>query len=74
MNEGSRKPEVKLPLHDEAQARSKWRGGETLLKGDDDDLNLPASETDGARSSRDEDEGNDGRSGDGSAGNFPPPD
>lgn len=38
-----------LPLHDEAMARDKWRGGETIVgKGDDD--GLPASEVDNAAS------------------------
>lgn len=37
-----------LPLHDEAKARSKWRGEETLLdKGDTGDSG-PASEVDDA--------------------------
>jgi hypothetical protein len=35
-----------LPLHDEARARSKWRGGETLIDGDAD--SGPASEIDNA--------------------------
>lgn len=35
-----------LPLHDEAKARSKWRGGETLIEGDGD--SGPASEVDQA--------------------------
>ncbi|QAY77235.1 hypothetical protein [Sphingosinicella sp. BN140058] len=39
--------EEKLPLHDEAKARAKWRGGETILdKGDA--AELPASEVDAA--------------------------
>lgn len=33
-----------LPLHDEAEARSKWRGGETILDGDG--ASGPASEVD----------------------------
>lgn len=42
-----------LPLHDEAKARSKWRGGETLLdKGDRCDSG-PASEIDDAASGGD---------------------
>lgn len=36
--------EGKLPLHDEAKARSKWRGGETLIEDDGD--SGPASEVD----------------------------
>ena len=36
-----------LPLHDEAAARDKWRGGETIVaKGERD--SLPASEVDHA--------------------------
>jgi len=64
----------KLPLHDEAVAREKWRGKETLLKGDDDDLGLPASETDRARSVSQGDEKDEGRPGRGRPGDFPPPD
>jgi hypothetical protein len=64
----------KLPLHDEALAREKWRGKETLLKGDDDDLGLPASETGRARSASQGDEGEEGRLGRGRPGDFPPPD
>ena len=37
-----------LPLHDEAKARSKWRGGETLLKKDGRGDSGPASEIDNA--------------------------
>lgn len=69
-SEGSKQ----LPLHDEAAAREKWRGKETLLKGDDDDLGLPASETDRARSASQGDEGDEGRPGRGRPGNFPSPD
>ena len=61
-----------LPLHDEAKARAKWRGGETLMEGGSDDVGLPASEVDNARLGRDRD--GDGRPGDGRAGDFPPPD
>lgn len=39
-----------LPLHDEAAAREKWRGGETIL-GKRDGRNLPASEVDHAAAS-----------------------
>ena len=40
------KPED-LPLHAEAEAREKWRGGETIIaKGDEE--GLPASEVDNA--------------------------
>lgn len=35
-----------LPLHDEAVARSKWRGGETLLDKGESGTDGPASETD----------------------------
>ena len=38
----------KLPLHAEAKAREKWRGGETLIKKGEEDLSLPASEVDNA--------------------------
>lgn len=41
--------ERNLPLHDEAQARSKWRGGETFVEGEDADSG-PASEIDNAAS------------------------
>ena len=39
-----------LPLRDEAKARHKWRGGETLLGGADPDSG-PASEVDDAAKS-----------------------
>ena len=65
----------KLPLHDEAEAREKWRGGETILKGGGDDLGLPASEVDHTSPSSDQgSDGSDGRPGQGRAGDFPPPD
>ncbi len=63
----------KLPLHDEAMARAKWRGGETLLRSGRDETSLPASEADDAGASAtvaDED----GRPGRGRAGDFPPSD
>lgn len=41
--------ERNLPLHDEAEARSKWRGGETFVDGEDADSG-PASEIDNAAS------------------------
>jgi hypothetical protein len=37
-----------LPLHDEAEARSKWRGGETILDEGDRGDSGPASEVDDA--------------------------
>lgn len=37
-----------LPLHDEAKARSKWRGGETIIKKGDSGASGPASEIDNA--------------------------
>lgn len=37
-----------LPLHAEAMAREKWRGGETLITKGGEDLSLPASEVDNA--------------------------
>jgi hypothetical protein len=37
-----------LPLHDQAEARSKWRGGETILDRDDSGTSGPASEIDDA--------------------------
>lgn len=37
-----------LPLHDEAKARSKWRGGETILGEGDSGGSGPASEVDDA--------------------------
>ena len=63
----------KLPLHDEAMARAKWRGGETLLKRGKDETGLPASEADDAGATAtvaDED----GRPGRGRPGDFPPSD
>jgi hypothetical protein len=36
-----------LPLHDEAEARAKWRGGETILEKGDGNAG-PASEIDNA--------------------------
>lgn len=63
----------KLPLHDEAMARAKWRGGETLLRSGKDETGLPASEADDAAASATvEDE--DGRPGRGRPGDFPPSD
>ena len=38
----------KLPLHDEAKARSDWRGGETIVGRGSDAEGLPASEVDDA--------------------------
>ena len=73
MNNRRENQGAKLPLHDEAVARKKWRGGETLLEGNEKDLGLPASETDDARSVTDREAG-DGRPSQGRAGNFPPPD
>lgn len=35
-----------LPLHDEAKARSKWRGGETIIEKGGDGSSGPASEVD----------------------------
>jgi hypothetical protein len=66
--------EEQLPLHDEAQARAKWRGGETLLEGGSDDLGLPASEVDNAKLSAGDEEKGDGRPGQGRPGDFLPPD
>ncbi|HEX8379943.1 MAG TPA: hypothetical protein VF619_05280 [Allosphingosinicella sp.] len=37
-----------LPLHDEAKARSKWRGGETIIEEGGDGSSGPASEVDNA--------------------------
>jgi hypothetical protein len=42
-----------LPLHDEAQARSKWRGGETIIDKGGDGASGPASEVDNASSGDD---------------------
>lgn len=42
--------ESDLPLHDEAKARSKWRGGETLVGRDGQGDSGPASEIDDAAS------------------------
>ena len=62
----------KLPLHDEAMARAKWRGGETLLESGKDDTGFPASEVDDAAAKNVTDE--DGRPGRGRPGDFPPSD
>ena len=59
-----------LPLHDEAEAREKWRGGETILKGSEGG-SLPASDTAEGETG---DDGGDGRPGKGSPGTIPPPD
>lgn len=40
--------ESDLPLHDEAKARSKWRGGETIIDKGSDGSSGPASEVDNA--------------------------
>ncbi len=37
-----------LPLHEEAKARAKWRGGETMIGKGDESVALPASEVDNA--------------------------
>jgi hypothetical protein len=37
-----------LPLHDEARARAKWRGGETIIDKGGDGSSGPASEADNA--------------------------
>jgi hypothetical protein len=42
-----------LPLHDEAQARSKWRGGETIIDEGGDGASGPASEIDNAGQAED---------------------
>lgn len=41
-------PDDDLPLHDEAKARSKWRGDESMLDKDDPGAAGPASEVDEA--------------------------
>ena len=64
-----------LPLHEEAEAREKWRGGETRLEDDGSgDTHLPASEADDARLSPKGDVDDDGRPGKGSPGTIAPPD
>ncbi|MFN3944906.1 MAG: hypothetical protein ACK4K7_08245 [Allosphingosinicella sp.] len=66
-----------LPLHEEAKAREKWRGGETLIDGGGKDTGRPASEVDDAAAGGGGggvDVGHDGRPGTGRPGNFPPPD
>ncbi len=40
-----------LPLHDEAEARSKWRGSETIIDRDHSGTAGPASEIDNASQS-----------------------
>lgn len=74
MNERPEDSDSKLPLHDEAMAREKWRGGETLIKGDEEDLGVPASETDNARAAPGNDDDEEARPGRGRPGDFPPPD
>jgi hypothetical protein len=50
-----------LPLHDEAVAREKWRGGETLISEGKERLDLPASEVDNAATPpAGDDDGSDG--------------
>ena len=39
-------PDRDLPLHAEAKARSRWRGGETILAKGGEGESLPASEVD----------------------------
>jgi hypothetical protein len=66
-----------LPLHDEAQAREKWRGGETIIDKGGKDIGLPASEVDDAAASGGSGGGTSGatdRPGRGRPGDFPPPD
>ncbi len=64
-----------LPLHAEAKAREKWRGGETVIKKGAEDLGLPASEVDNAAMGDASAEGTkDGRPGKGGPGTIPPPD
>jgi hypothetical protein len=54
----------KLPLHDEAKARSEWRGGETLIAKGEDEGGLPASEVEnGAAPEEGDGEGETGRAG-----------
>jgi hypothetical protein len=61
-----------LPLHNEAQARGKWRGETTVLKQEDNSIRLPTSEVDDAATgSRG---GGDFRPGSGRPGDFPPSD
>ena len=71
--EGERSSEEgNLPLHDEAKAREKWRGGETLLD-EGEESSLPASEVDRAKTDN-EGPSDDGRPGKGGPGTIPPPD
>ncbi len=71
-----RDEDEKLPLHDEAMAREKWRGGETILKKGEEDLGLPASEVDNASmgGGSGSHEGAGGWPGKGGPGTIPPPD
>jgi hypothetical protein len=71
-----RHDEEKLPLSDEAKARKKWRGGETIIDGGGKGTSRPASEVDDAASGEGSgpDVAHDGRPGTGRPGNFPPPD
>jgi hypothetical protein len=71
-----KRDEEKLPLSDEAKAREKWRGGETIIDGGGGDTTLPASEVDGAAMGEQSgpDVAHDGHPGTGTPGNFPPPD
>ena len=52
----------KLPLHDEAMARSDWRGGETILERGGQSGGLPASEVDNAATPDQGEEGDAGGS------------
>jgi hypothetical protein len=71
-----KRDEQKLPLSDEAKARKKWRGGETIIDSGGEDTSLPASEVDGAAIGGQSGShvAHDGRPGTGRPGNFPPPD
>ena len=64
-----------LPLHAEAKAREKWRGGETVIGKGSENSGLPASEVDNAAPTAGAAEGPaDGRPGKGGPGTIPPPD
>ena len=70
MDEGG----TELPLHAEAKARDKWRGGETVIRKGGDESGLPASEVDHAATGGGSAGGSDGRPGKGGPGTIPPPD
>ena len=64
----------KLPLHDEAEARSDWRGGETIIDRGSQTEGLPASEVDNAATPAEDDEAKEESLGDTARLGLRPPD